>query len=294
MYGGKLAQSGARVSVVCRSDYEEILKNGIRINSLYGDFQFNPHSVIKNGSDYSCKPDYVIIAVKALPEIDIIAMIKDSVYPDTAIVIIQNGIRNEEQIAEYFKKNEIISGLAFVCATRVAYGIIDHSDYGRIVLGNYPEGISEKTKTLVRMFMDSGIPAEAERDIIGARWKKLLWNAPFNPLSVICGGAYTSELINNKNIRDLTESIMYEIMAIADADGHPLPEELINKNIEDTKKMKPYKTSMLLDYESKRPMEIEAILGNVIKIADDKRIGIPNIKSLYAILGILNKKNLKA
>lgn len=294
LYGGKLAQAGASVSAVCRSDYKEVSAGGIFIKSVYGDYHFIPESTVHSGSEYAFEPDYVIVATKSLPEINIADMIRDSVHPGTAIVLLQNGIDIEPAVAENFRNNEIISGLAFVCATRTGYGKIDHSDFGRVVFGIYPEGKSEKVELLVRMFRSVGIPAEADENIISARWKKLLWNAPFNPLSVLCGGADTSEMMKDKNIRNLAESVMREVADIAAAHGYPLAEESIRKNIADTIRMKPYKTSMLLDYESGRPMEIEVILGNAIRIAQARGIQVPHLQTIYALLGIINRRNMKS
>lgn len=293
LYGGKLSQAGAAVSAVCRSDYKEVSAGGIHIKSIYGDYHFMPESVVRSGSEYKDKPDFVIVATKALPEINVTEMIRDSVHPGTAIVLLQNGIDIEPPVAENFRENEIISGLAFVCAARTGYGHVDHADFGRIVLGTYPSGISDNVKLLVEMFRSAGVPAEADEDVIAARWRKLLWNAPFNPLSVICGGADTSQMMKDDNTRKLAESIMREVLQVAAAHGHPLAEEFIRKNISDTTKMKPYKTSMLLDYESGRPMEIEVILGNAIRIAESCGIKVPHLQTIYAILGMLDKGNTK-
>jgi len=292
LYGGKLSQAGASISAVCRSDYDEVSAGGIYIKSIYGDYHFIPESVVRSGKEYKFRPDFVIVATKALPEINISEMIRDSVHPGTAIVLLQNGIDIEPVVADNFKDNEIISGLAFVCATRTGYGKIDHSDFGRIVLGTYPSGISDKVKLLVGMFRSAGVPADTDEDVIAARWKKLLWNAPFNPLSVLCGGADTSEMMRDEKVRKLAESIMREVTQVAAAHGHPLDEALIRKNIKDTAKMKPYKTSMLLDYESRRPMEIEVILGNAVRIAEAKYVPVPHLQTIYALLGIINNKNL--
>lgn len=292
LYAGKLSQAGAAVSVVARSDYNIVKESGIKIKSIYGDFHFIPEKVLKSAAEYNDSPDFIIIATKVLPEIDVCKMMKDAVKPATSIVLLQNGIDIEKEIASEFPQNEIISALAFVCASRTEYGYVDHQDYGRIVFGTYPAGISEKVKVLENLFRKSGLPAETTEDVIAARWRKLLWNAPFNPLSVICDGSNTKELMEHAEIRNLSVEIMNEILLISSADGHPLNKSLIIKNIEDTEKMTPYKTSMLLDYENKRPMEVEAILGNTLAIAGKNNIDTPHLKTLYALLSIINKKNL--
>lgn len=292
-YAGKISQAGATVDVVARSDYEVVKKQGIKIKSILGDFHFKPGRVLKSGSEYNENPDYIIVATKVLPEIDIYNLIKDSVTSKSSIVLLQNGIDIEKSVFEKFPDNEIISALAFICVSRKSYGVVDHQDYGRIIIGRYPGGNSEKVKTLEFLLNQSGLPVESTDDVINARWKKLLWNAPFNPLSVICAGSDTKELLKNKNIKELCIEIMKEVLLLASADGHPLDDSMIIKNIDDTINMTPYKTSMLLDYENKRPMEVDAILGNAIKIGEKLNVYPTRIKTLYTLLSIINEKNLK-
>lgn len=293
-YAGKLSQAGAVVSVVSRSDYDVVKKQGIKIRSVLGDFQFIPDRVLKSGAEYKDNPDFVLVATKVLPEIDIYNLIKDSVTAESSIVLLQNGIDIEKTTAEKFPENEIISALAFICVSRTGYGMIDHQDYGRIVIGKYPGGITDRVRLLEKLFAESGLPVESTRDVIAARWKKLLWNAPFNPLSVICGGADTKVMLGNPEVKILCTEIMNEVLQLSIADSHPLDRSMIIKNIEDTEKMTPYKTSMLLDYENKRPMEVDAILGNALRIAGKYNIKTPHLKTLYALLTLINDKNLKS
>ena len=138
-YGGKLAQAGARVATLCRSDYEAVLSKGIRITSTYGNFQFVPEKVIRDLKEYGSPPDYLLVALKVLPEINTAEIIKEVAGPDTAIVLLQNGVEIEEPVARVFPNNQIISGLAFICVTRTDPGHIDHVDFGRLVIGLLPD-----------------------------------------------------------------------------------------------------------------------------------------------------------
>lgn len=292
LYAGKLAQAGASVSAVCRSDYDTVRRNGIKVKSIWGDFHFKPENVLRNGSEFRSDPDYIIVATKVLPEAGVPAMIKGAVKPLTSIVLLQNGIDIEKETVTAFPGNEIISALAFVCVSREEYGFVRHQDYGKIVLGSYPSGISERARLLAEMFNSVRIPAETVEDIIAVRWRKLLWNAPFNPLSVLGGGVDTGRLLSSPYMADLAENIMKEVAALSEADGHPVPEGLIRKNLEDTYRQTPYKTSMLLDFEGKRPMEVEAIVGNAVRIAEKYGINTPYLNSVYAILDMVNRTNL--
>lgn len=284
-YGALLAKQGIEVSVVARSDYEPVKAQGIFIQSPLGDFQFNPKQVLKSAQELSEKPDYVLLCVKVVEGIDRIALLKEAVGPDTAIVLISNGIDIEAEIAEAFPENELISGLAFICVTRTAPGQIWHQAYGRLALGNYPQGVSDKTKALHEAFQPAGIQCVASENIITARWQKCVWNAAFNPLSVLSRGLATSDIL--KTQEPLIRAIMTEICAIAKASGHELPEDSVDKAIQGTVKMPPYMTSMLHDFEAGRPMETEAILGNAVHIARKLNLSIPHLETLYALMKLV-------
>ena len=292
-YGGKLQQAGAHVTALCRSDYDIVIENGIYIKSINGNFHFKPDKVIKYADEYSYKADYILVTTKVLPEIDIASIIKPAVSENTVIVLLQNGINIEQPIVKTFPHNEFISALAFICVSRVEYGKIDHQDYGRIVIGNYPKGITPAVETLHNLFQKAEINCTINEDIVAARWIKLVWNAPFNPISVLGGGVTTKEMLSADSTKELIRNIMKEVALLAKASGNPIPESIIDKNISDTEKMTPYKTSMLLDYENKRPLEVEAILGNALKIAKENDIETPYIESIYGLLTIINQKNLE-
>ena len=121
-------------------------------------------------------------------------------------------------------------------------------------------------------------------EILLERWKKLVWNGAFNPLSVVLRGKNTAEILNSDLALNLVKNIMNEICNLAKIDNCELPADVIEKNIVATKKMKPYKTSMLLDFEAGRQMEVEAILGNAIKFAQSKSITTPYLSTIYAII----------
>lgn len=290
-YGSILARSGALVSVVCRSDYDIVMKSGIEIKSINGDYHFTPHKVFRNAEESETPYDYIIVAIKALPHIDTVSIIEKALSVNTSIVILQNGINVEEPVAAAFPDNEIISALAFICVTRTDYGFIDHQDQGRISLGTYPEGISPKAAKLAEMFKKGGADADAVKDVVSVRWRKLMWNAPFNPLSVISGGADTKTMLMSRTFTDLIKDVMKEVVALSIAEGHPLDYGMIDKTVKDTFNMIPYKTSMLLDYENHRPMEVEAILGNAVEIGNRYGVDIPRLKTLYALLSFMDREN---
>ncbi len=283
-FGGKLAQTTARVSALCRSDFDVVKSKGIKIESYKGDFDFKPAETVNNAQDYTGQPDYIMVCLKALPEVNLAEIIRPVMGADTAIVLVQNGIEIEAGIAKAFPKNEIISAIAFIAVSRIELGVARHTGSGMINLGNYPNGISPKTKKLADLFTEAEVPCKTFENIAASRWRKMIWNASFNPISVLGGGADSKQMVETPESVKLVRDIMNEVAAIAKSTGNEVPEEEIEKAITGNRKMRPFKTSMLVDYEAGRPMEIDAILGNAITIAKKNGIPTPYMESLYSLL----------
>jgi 2-dehydropantoate 2-reductase len=290
-YGSELANAGANVSVCIRSDYSVVKENGFKINSKGREYLFKPSQVINNPKDFMGTVDVVIVATKVLPEIDVINMLRPVVKDKTAIVLMQNGIKIETPVIKEFPDNEVISALCFICSSKVEPGVIHHMDYGHLTIGSHMNSITEDIKMLSKLFNSVGVECNVTDNITQARWKKLVWNAPFNPLSVIAGKVNTNKMVSSPTLLDLVRKVMLEVYVMAIADNTPFDVEFIDENINATMNMKPYKPSMLLDYENKRPMEVEAILGNAIRFANEKKLLVPYIESLYAMLKSLDEEN---
>ncbi len=283
-FGGKLVRENTRVSALCRSDFDIAREKGLEIQSYNGDFVFKPAEVVRDAADLSVVPDYIVVCLKVLPDINIAGMIKDAVGPGTAIVLIQNGINIEKAVADAFPDNELISGIAFIAISRVQTGIARHTGSGKLILGNYPRGVTDKTKLLADIWLNADVPCDLSEKVTRERWQKMVWNAAFNPISVLGGRADTLQMVDVPESEKLVRQVMKEVLALAKATGNELQDELIEGIIDRNKKMRPFKTSMLVDYEMGRPMEVDAILGNAISIARELKINVPRLESLFGLL----------
>jgi len=174
LYGGLLARSGATLSVQCRSDYDRVRSDGIRIESQagLGHWIFRPAQVLRKDDPLASPPEIVILAVKVTPSCDRVALLRPVVGPKTVIVSISNGLEVEDEIAQAFPQNEVLGGVAFVCATRVQPGHIVHQAYGHLVLGRYPSGPSLVGEALIRLWLESGASAEYSPFLEAVRWQK--------------------------------------------------------------------------------------------------------------------------
>lgn len=286
-YSSKLSQVGDQIIVWSRNDSTMIVKNGYQIKSFMGDYVFQPYSVIKDLQDLKEEIDYIIVSTKVLPSIDITGLISKVIKKNTVIIIIQNGIHIEKKIANKFPNNQIISALAFIGVSRINYNQIIHQEYGKLIIGNYNNIEPNTINYFANSLQKSGLEILLTTNILLERWKKLIWNGAFNPLSVALGKKTTRQILDNKLALQLATNIMQEIVMLAYHDGCIFEEDIIAKNISATEKMSPYKTSMLLDFEANRPMEIQAIIGNAIEFAQSKSLSIPYLSTIYAIISNL-------
>jgi 2-dehydropantoate 2-reductase len=283
-FGGKLALADVRISALCRSDYDIVKERGIDVRSYKGDFCFKPAEVVNDLARLSAQPEYVLICLKALPEVKVADLIRAVVKPETVIVLVQNGIDIELEVARQFPDNELISGIAFIAVSRLALGVVRHTGSGKLILGNYPQGVSPKTEKLATLFQSVQVPCDLSRKITRDRWQKMIWNAAFNPISVLGGKADSRQMVDVPEAEQLVRNVMKEVMSLAAATGNELPDEVMENAILGNRKMHPFKTSMLVDHESGRSMEIDAILGNAIAIAQKYGKTVPYLESLFSLM----------
>ncbi len=292
-FSGRLAQAGAKVTAAARSDYDAVSKNGYRVTSIAGDFDWRPE-VVRDAAHYGRKADLIVIALKALPEVDVVELVRPAVGKNTAFLLIQNGLDVELPLHEAFPDNELYSAIAFIGVSRLAPGVVVHKGGGELTVGLYGSSeIPEKLRGLAAMFAAAGVKCGLTDDTERMRWGKLLWNVPFNPLSVLAGGMTTAEMMADKHVEIFAFKLMKEVQLTARACGVELPEAQLEHNMEYTRNFPPYKTSMLLDFENRRPLEVEAILGSVVRRARMHNVDTPCIDSCYVLLGARDRMNRK-
>lgn len=285
-YGAILKRAGCHVSVVLRSEYDTVRRQGFHIDSPLGDLSYQPDAVYRDGDTPEQAPDYVICCVKVLPEIDRAALIRPWLGADTRIVLIENGIDIEREVADALPEHALISCLAFIAVSRVEAGRIEHKAFGQLVMGAWPNGLTADCRALAALFEAGGINVKLTEGVVGERWRKSVWNTPLNPLSVLAGGADTVTILDTPGGEALVRAMMAEVICVAAADGHELPDDMIEKNISGTRKMPAYRNSMALDYIHGRPMEIDAILGNVVALARKYDVPVPRLETMAGALAM--------
>jgi 2-dehydropantoate 2-reductase len=280
-YGARLVQHGQEVHFLLRSDFEVVRTRGWKIKSHQGDFSVGASQVHAFDNPRQMpKADLVVVSLKTTANDQLQNLISPLLKEDTAILTLQNGLGNEELLASLFGPQRVMGGNAFVCVTRMGPGELHHQAEGGIRLGEFNGGRSLRAERICEIFRAGGIDCDVLEDLRAGRWQKLSWNVPFNGLGAVMD-LTTDELIATKAGTDLVVGIMQEVMAAAGALGISFPPDWIERMMEKTRRMGVYPTSMQIDRQEKRPMEVEAILGEPVRQAKTHGVAVPLMEALY-------------
>jgi 2-dehydropantoate 2-reductase len=288
-YGARLARAGHDVHFLMRSDYETVRENGLRVNSIDGDFSIRAEVYSSAGELGPC--DLVIIGLKTTQNHALAELLAPVVGPRTLVLTLQNGLGNEEQIAEALHQQghrgaeeRILGGIAFICSNRMAPGVINHTAHGWIRLAKFRGSAEERTHAIAELFRSAGIECEVFDSLARIRWEKLVWNIPFNGLGVAAEEAHSAAVLDDDALHATARGLMEETIAAARADGVEIDPELTDRMIASTYNMGDYKSSMQIDFAQGRPLEVETILGEPLRRAQRGGIATPRLEMLYGIV----------
>jgi 2-dehydropantoate 2-reductase len=286
-YGAMLANSGQDVHFLMRADYEAVRAQGLMVRSYKGDFRLPAEQLhVYTRPEQMPRADLVMIALKATSNHLFKELITPLLTEDTALLTMQNGLGNEEALAELFGTERVLGGIAFVCNHRESPGVICHTGAGWVRLGELSGPPIQRTRQICQMFLEGGVECAVIDNLMHGRWEKIFWNIPFNGLGTIMG-LTTDRLLATAEGVKLVRQLMEEGLSIARRLNLHWPEDFIEKKIAMTRKMGAYKTSMHIDRENGRPLEIEAIVGRPLRVAGELGVKVPNVEMLHRLLLLL-------
>ena len=284
-YGGRLAQAGHDVHFLLHSDYEYVREHGLKVDSVNGDFML-PSPQVYNDAAKMPLSDVVLVCLKTTNNHLLPTLLQSVADEHTIVILIQNGIGVEEDVQRQLPHLQLVAGLAFICTAKVGAGHINHQCLGQINLANYSCKDEVRLQLIVNQFIQAGIDT-AQVEYHEARWKKAVWNMPFNGMTVALN-TQTDVLMKHPSTRQLIREQMMEIVRTAKQLGVAgVDEEFVDKMIDMTDNMTPYSPSMKLDFDFHRPMEIKYIYTRPLQIARQAGVPMHKLEMLEAELRFL-------
>lgn len=300
-YGARLLESGHNVTFLFRPgpNYDAVKEQGaLFVGSVYGDIEV-PASMIKlhgTSSLMSSDIDWVIVAFKSTSLESIPSLLVPWLNPTkTRVLVIMNGLIEDDLIALLKKETgqedegplqclrTLYGGMALVCSNRIKPATVYHSYAGALSAGvaSTKGTFEDERQAFIKLFQHvPAVEASFESSLLRGRWKKMVWNLPFNGISVAMGGITIDKVVEDPGLRQLAVKIMDETNAIANADlkcngekVEPLDESVKDQMLTLSDGMGPYKTSTMLDFVNRRSMEVKYIFRKPLERA--KALGIP-------------------
>lgn len=289
-YTNQLSNKQHQVSFIARGKTFEALKNkGIKLlrdeNTVVVQEKIN--NIFKNYSDIKAsglpQVNAVLLCVKSKDTVEAVASMKDYLDADTYVVSVQNGVENEERIASVLGIERVVGCLTNVAAENVEPGVYLQREGYSIVCGEL-EANKNKTrlKDLEKMFLDADINIKISDTIFLDMWTKLVWNAAFNPISALYE-LEIGDLIANPKHKETIFGIMNETKAVAHAQGIMIRDDVAEFQFKrtDVPEWANFKTSMLQDILAGKAIELEELLGIVIRKGKEFKVKTPYAESVY-------------
>lgn len=288
-YGGMLARSGFDVNFLLRSDYEYVRQNGLQVDSVRGNFHVDNVKAYRSTSEMPVC-DVIFVCLKTSDNGILPHILPSILGKSSRVVLIQNGIGVEREVQEMLPDVVLAAGVAYVCTSKVGPGHIHHQDLGKLIIAPFTEG--------GKIFADDAVLNQAVNDLTkagvdasideygGLRWKKSVWNIPFNGLTVVLNTT-TDKLVANPESTELVRRLALEVIGAAKCCGFNLSKDMADATIELTRGMIPYSPSMKLDYDRRHKMEIKYLYTNAIEEATRHGADMPLTRMLAEQLSFI-------
>ena len=303
-YGARLAQTAGdtdnRVAFLARSDADVLASRGIIVRSIDGDFTLAPdrYETYREPAELAAAGpvDLILVGLKTTANQNYARLLGPLFQKDRSVILcLQNGIGNEAALAELFPRDRILGGTAFLCSNRVGPAEIEHTEHGLIHLAPYARHFSAPRAELepaavCERWLASGIDCDLRPNYVEMRWRKQIWNVPFNALCTIHDAA-TDGLLADQGNRERIAAIMREVIQLGARINERLAREnetlsadqkincgeyrlaaecetIVAEQLAKTETMGDYKPSMLLDFRAGRPIEYDSIIGACMRERD--------------------------
>jgi 2-dehydropantoate 2-reductase len=283
-YGGKLAQAGHEVHLIARGrHFTAIRERGLRVRSARGDFDLRAPVTDDPADIGPC--DAVLFCVKSYDTADAAAHLGPLLNATTAVVSLQNGIDNEEQIAGAIGWPHVVGGASFIFAAIAEPGVIHHTGGpSSLAIGEMSGERSERVLALAAACQDAGVPTDVPHDIRVVLWSKYAF---------ICAqaGMTAATRLPIGDIRDtesawrMFRSIVEEVFSVGRAEGVPLPDSMVDDHVQATAALDPGSHSSLYhDLTTGHRMELETLHGTLTRLGAKHGIPTPASSAVYAVL----------
>ncbi|KAF2149630.1 hypothetical protein K461DRAFT_231424 [Myriangium duriaei CBS 260.36] len=302
------ATNACDVTLVWKAGFETVAQYGITFNNkALGQERFKPRQVVRTPDEAAQSSkvpyDYVLLCVKALPDVyDLASVIEPVVSPQHTCILVNttHSLGVESYLESRFPTNVVLSLVSGAELTQLNTSEFEHTGSTEFWVGpanknpGIPASIQSDMAEALAMTLNSGqVDCKVSTNIRQQQYDRMIGPIAFQPASVLFETADHAELLEKKGVRPMITGIIDELVSLAEAQGCSFPETFSENIITAMTKPNEAPSIMFQDYTARRPLEIETFLGAPVRIAKEVGISVPRIETLYALLHNLNVTNQK-
>jgi 2-dehydropantoate 2-reductase len=298
--GAALARGGTDVVLIARGEHLRAMQaHGVRVESPRGDF--TGHVPATSDLEAIADADVIFVGLKAnsLPEVAL--ELSTAMRSDAVVIGAQNGIpwwyfqrhggaldghRLESVdpggvLTSAIPVANVVGCVVYASTELVSPGVIRHIEGTRFAIGTPGGERTERAREISAAFASGGLKCPIAANLREQIWLKLAGNAAFNPITTITRTTL-GELARSSSATAYARAVMEECEAVAGALGIEFPVSL-DRRMEGALAVGDHKTSMLLDWEAGKPLELDCMTGAIIEIADLVSVPVPAVRALHAL-----------
>jgi 2-dehydropantoate 2-reductase len=263
-FGGRLAEAGRDVTFLVRQRRaEQLRRDGLRIISPHGNVTLQPKLVTAHelGADY----DLVFFAVKAYALDQAVEDIAPAVGPDTMVLPVLNGMRHLDALDSRFGERRVLGGLCAIPGTLDPDGTVRQlGELQQVSYGDRQNPDSARIHAVHEQLSDAGFPTTLAPDVIQQMWQKWVFLASLAAITCVMRGT-VGQVVAAPGGREFAESVVTECAAVAEANGHPIPDTVLaGARAQVTLAGSSFAASMFRDLSQGYPVEADHIIGDLI------------------------------
>jgi 2-dehydropantoate 2-reductase len=283
-YGGKLAAAGEDVTFIARGAHlEAIRRDGLQVKSVAGDFHVRPKAT---DDPATIGPvDLVLFCVKGYDTETAAQRVRPLIGTETAVLCLQNGVDNEEKLARILGKSHVLGGVVHILSTISAPGVISQIAGPRTLkCGEMDGGVSPRATRIAEAFVRAGVSADASANILVDLWEKFLFICAHGGVTAL-GRLGIGEILGCPETAQFYRAVMEEIAAVGRAKGVALPVDAVVRAIAFAGTLQPaMRSSLAHDLERGNRLEVEALMGAVVRYGAEVGVPTPLNSAIYACL----------
>ena len=295
-YGARLAEAGHDVRFLLHGDVDAVRRDGFHLTSHLGDLHLPSPTVADSADELAAHgvADWLLVTLKSCDLDQTAVQAGPLISADTRILAIVDGIGIEDEVAGMLRRYGIFGGLGFIGVGLPRPGRIMHREFGALEIGHHGDD-ADAVREAVALWDTTVVAARPTDCLVRARWSKMLWDVPFNGLSVAAGGANSDYILETPALADFARRVMDEVAALANADlaGRGLP-PIADPAAACDRAMRLMGTTEKhippagVEFVRQRPLEVEAMFERPLGRAEELGVAMPLTGALAALLRRLN------